>query len=430
MSARSQILDGLPGSMLVNMPNEKVLTLTELCTSELSQAKQDITVYESAKFDSSPHWNFVKAPPRNNLIEIVLENKSSFICGEDQPILSMHGNQKAATLQFGDLLVTKQGLQALNDDQWQLVIGSLFGRGDLKPKGKFAAVLQVYYQMNQSDYCEWKAQIMQTQLQKVPGKGNYGADRIGFVTLPFACSEPFLSARSIPDWMIQKLDARAIAVWYMDSGTLSKDSFSAVLPLGNHDEDTAVRVVNRLSQIDIIAQYRWKKRNIEIIVEEKHCRQFLQAIQPYCHSSLAEKLENGMIRRDKMDTAADLPDDHLFRRIANIPDDLRKQNAIFSVESGRRVMQVMFKDDAFLRMEPKSVIANKLQGDYTYLPYTDQTPYLWEMPLKAHKLSPVSKIKVLKNKADVDMYKLARSDFPPVVGFEAGIIFAPNNVVI
>lgn len=188
------------------MPTETVLTLAELCNAK-DQAKQSITIYESAKFDSSPDWNFVKAPQRNNLVEIVLENKSTFICGEGQPILSMQGNKKASNLQQGDLLVTKQGLQALNDDQWQLVIGSLFGRGDLKPKGKSSAVLHVYHQLNQNEYCKWKAEIMQAQLEQVPGKGNYGADRVGFVTLPFACSN--FNPRHIPDdFKIRRTGAR------------------------------------------------------------------------------------------------------------------------------------------------------------------------------------------------------------------------------
>lgn len=422
------MLDGIPGSMLVNMPNESIMTLAELCSAK-DQPKRSIIVYEAAEFESSADWHFDKAPQRNQLVKTVLDKKTSIICGEGQTVLSMRGSMKAVNLQQGDLLVTKQGLQALNDDQWQLVIGSLFGRGDLKPKGKFGAVLHIYHQKNQADYCTWKAQIMQTELLHVPGKGNYGADRVGFVTLPFACSD--FSTRRIPDWMISTLDARALAIWFMDSGSLSKVSCSAILPLGNCDEDTAVRVVNRLEQINIAASYRWKKRSLEIVADEIACLQLLQAIQPYCHTSLMVKLANEIITRDKMDAQADLPADHVFRRIANIPDALRKQNATFSVESGRRTMQVVFKEDAFFRMGPKNVVGEALQGDYTHLAFHhDQSAYLWDVPALNHKLLPVTKVKVLKNKTDVDMYKLARPDCSPVVGYEVGVVFVSDCVPI
>lgn len=231
--------------------------------------------------------------------------------------------------------------------------------------------------------------------------------------------------------MISTLDARALAIWFMDSGSLSKVSCSAILPLGNCDEDTAVRVVDRLAQIDIAAKYRWKKRNLEIVADEIACLQLLQAIQPYCHTSLLVKLANEIITRDKMDAQADLPTDHVFRRIANIPDALRQQNATFSVESGRRTMQVLFKDDAFFKLGPKNVVGDTLHGDYTHLAFHhDQPAYLWDVPANNHKLLPVTKVKVLKNKTDVDMYKLARHDLSPVVGYEVGVVFVPNCVPI
>ena len=367
-----------------------ISTETLICTSDGSRtaaelhALQDrdaapalrVLAADGVAFESCSAWRLEPAG-LSQVVRLTLDCDDSVGVAPGQRLLGLSGPLSAADVAAGGLLATCAGMRPLTADQTQVVIGSLLGRGALRKHGAHGAVLRVFYPAAQSGYCEWMARALGTQMQACPGKGNYGAGRVGFATEPFPVVQLRVPSKgSVPPHVTDAMDAKALAVWFMDAGALSRTSYATTLRVGNVDEDTCARLVRRMRELGVEAAYAWRRRAIEIVTVEAGTQALLRLIRPYVHVTMMGKLGNEMTLRDAADAAA-TSHDHVFRRLANVPTSLRTDGAQLLVEQGVKVGRVLWAAGRFaLADEP----ARPLLGDHG-APAAAQPPagsYAWD----------------------------------------------------
>lgn len=123
----------------------------------------------------------------------------------------------------------------LSNEERQVILGSLFGDGHCRPlKNRNLACLQFCCNYNDLPYLRWKHSI----LSNFCGKAKllpYTDKRGNSITVQFntrysALFKEFLDAfyhngkKKCEDTKLRELDALGLAVWYMDDGSVNKNS--------------------------------------------------------------------------------------------------------------------------------------------------------------------------------------------------------------
>lgn len=127
------------------------------------------------------------------------------IIGQDYLILDSSDNQKSKLL--------------LNDDQYQLVLGSFLGDGNLSKQSKFNTYrLRLAQGDAQLAYLKMKAKILNAEKITKGVSGYTGKNTINYVqTKTFILDKPIWDS-------LKDMDARALAIWYMDDGSLNNSN--------------------------------------------------------------------------------------------------------------------------------------------------------------------------------------------------------------
>ena len=158
-----------------------------------------------------------------DLIKIKMIN-NYIHCTPQHKILTIDGYKQANILTIGDIILNKYDVcnrynnicRALNEDQLQLIYGSYLGSGKIifhNNTNRYKLGIRHEY----IDYCKWKINKLQLNLNSIKYNKKYKYNY--FTTNSFDLSGKFHKNSSvIPEWLIDKLDIRGIAIWYMDSG--------------------------------------------------------------------------------------------------------------------------------------------------------------------------------------------------------------------
>jgi recombination protein RecA len=146
-----------------------------------------------------------------------------FAVTENHVIFAPMGRVRAGDLAVGDEVLAAVRDFRLTDDQWQLVLGGSFGDGSLRKVGTHAAHFRVGHGEEQKDYLRWKHEMLAPFAGAIKRTGNGW----GFDTLAMPAFADIRSAyygetgRVASDQVLDRLDARGLAVWYGDDGSFS-----------------------------------------------------------------------------------------------------------------------------------------------------------------------------------------------------------------
>ncbi|MBI2153755.1 MAG: recombinase RecA, partial [Candidatus Rokubacteria bacterium] len=147
-----------------------------------------------------------------------------FAATENHIIFTPRGPVRAEDLRpRSEVLVAVKDF-TLTDDQWQVVLGGSFGDGSLRKVGTHAASFRVGHGEAQKDYLQWKHSMLEPFSSPIRRTGNgFGFDTLAMPALADLCADYYgdnrarIAGRSVLD----RLDARALAVWYGDDGTFA-----------------------------------------------------------------------------------------------------------------------------------------------------------------------------------------------------------------
>jgi recombination protein RecA len=141
---------------------------------------------------------------------------------ENHIVFTPRGPVRAGDLEVGtEVLVSVQDYE-LTQDQRQLLLGGSLGDGSIRMTGAHAAHFRVGHAVAQKDYLGWKHAMLQPFSGPIRRTGRgIGFDTVAMPALVDLCRELYDvdRRRMAPASALDRLDARALAVWYGDDGS-------------------------------------------------------------------------------------------------------------------------------------------------------------------------------------------------------------------
>lgn len=243
------------------------------------------------------------------LISLKLGNRK-IKCTPEHPILTHEGWKQAHELQKGDAVVaydtanTHQVIRALNSDQKQLVLGSYLGDGSIAFCGEGRARVRIIHGMRQQNYCKWKAAMFNAEANIIEANGFSKKPAIRFSSKVFSTKSIGMDVamndkKSCHQSVLDHLDARGLAIWVMDDGSVSPQGNYATLHTESFDYSSQCRFVEFFKKMGISPKivvdegvgykYYYLKFN------KKDTQTLINVIAPYIHEDLLYKI--GGVRR-------------------------------------------------------------------------------------------------------------------------------------
>lgn len=221
----------------------------------------------------------------------------------NHPFLTQNrGWVKAEDLTAGDLLIGpyvkgyKQSLgsQTLSKHHIDLIVGSFLGDGHFQKVSKNRYRMKVIHCENQQEYLRWKADAFgQKKVFFIEKNGYSQKPAYAFNSFCFDfCGEIPSVKTDCPDWIIEALNPRSLAIWMMDDGSLSKKSDTIVISVCSFVDKTVEKLVNKLISMGIEAKgFKCNKGYSYIRLNKKGCLEMLKIIEAYVHPSMFYKLK-------------------------------------------------------------------------------------------------------------------------------------------
>lgn len=161
--------------------------------------------------------------------------RSSLECTSNHKIATPYGYRRLDELKIGDLVIKDGDINlsntktTLNNDQYQVLMGSFLGDGyiDYQDKLKKVGRLNISHSEKQKNYLKWKAKsfnstvsLSQESCKKIINNSKCTIqNQFSFISKLFVLEET-ITLKSI-----EKLDLLGLAVWVMDDGS-SRNSYS------------------------------------------------------------------------------------------------------------------------------------------------------------------------------------------------------------
>lgn len=260
-------------------------------------------------------------------------------CTSGHKILTRYGYVEAEKLQIGDLIVSSYDssvngsiTRVLNSDQKQIIYGSFLGDGSVSKSKYNRYFLRIVHGKKQKNYCEWKANMFNAKLDYVKENGFSKKEAYRFKTKIFDLKGDLPNNKSTcPQWLIDELDERGLAIWIMDDGSFNKNIIT--LSTCSFDLDTNNRLIKKLSDMGIeshLTNYYKKDRDrsyYSIKILKKGFKILVKKIINYMHEDLLYKI--GIDKFNKYQDDLNKDKDDIFNDKYNIPIDKREIGHIY-----------------------------------------------------------------------------------------------------
>src|SRR5690606_26157254 len=123
----------------------------------------------------------------------------------------------------------------------QVMLGSFLGDGHISNHGISRYRLIEQHGMGQYEYTSWKAEMFGAQVSLIEKNGYSQKPAVKFSSKLFGLEREFPKTKTVcPQWVLDDLDEKGLAVWFMDDGTKS-----GVISTCSFDEDSQKRIVEK-----------------------------------------------------------------------------------------------------------------------------------------------------------------------------------------
>ncbi len=323
--------------------------------------------------------------------------KGCFKCTPNHRVLTTEGYTAAGELRPGDLLVAthdtslaeNMSARTLNGDQYQIMLGSFLGDGSMQllPSARYR--LKVQHGSEQEEYCAWKAGMFDADVQHIEVNGYAQTPAVRFITkvIDMPRDKRFPSSKSTcPQWVLDDLDERGLAIWWMDDGSLSRTAASGTISTHSFDEDSHIRIQRKLLDMGIecvIVAYRSGTPKIirqSLRLNECGITALLSMVAPYAHASMEHKFTNHIIEaRQAMCESSGV--DTSYDRLQSIPERRRREGAEFIVKGKRYTyMRCTTCDGMTFHLngpDGGSCLHSRVRGDVRSQPPMNVIPHIW-----------------------------------------------------
>lgn len=219
------------------------------------------------------------------------EGLNKLHCTPNHPILTQRGYVNAEELVVGqDILYldtpdNQKTKLLLNEDQYQLVLGSYLGDGHIDKRSNFNTYrLKLVQGEKQKDYLLWKASCLNISKLTLGQSGYTGI----FNIYNSEYTKTFLLEKPIED-CLWDMSEKALAVWYMDDGSLSKSNTISIHSNSfSYDEHTVLQHILEVN-FSLYSTIKITKGYYYLTFDAQNSKRLLSLIHPYIHKDLAYK---------------------------------------------------------------------------------------------------------------------------------------------
>jgi len=235
--------------------------------------------------------------------------RAQFAATENHLIRTPGGWVPAGELLPGDRVMATQ-THRLSDMQWQVVLGSLLGDGNLSPnlRDGNGVRFRLGHGVKQRDYLEWKVAMLGniSCSRRMNDKGAVFADFTPLPELGELQRTVYLGdgKRTITEEYLKALTPLALAIWFMDDGCFTLRSRGlqrrtaggsgrvqfCVEALSVGSRDRLVTYLRDTHGLDVAWRETGATRKAILTFRTQASRKFLTMIAPYVHPSMDYKL--------------------------------------------------------------------------------------------------------------------------------------------
>jgi superfamily II DNA or RNA helicase len=250
---------------------------------------------------------------RGDLVKITAAFERVIRCTPEHKILTAHkGYVEARELKCGDLLLCKcetnckdkDIVPALNEDQLQIVYGSYFGNGLFHKIGLKRYKIKWFHRNNNDnpvqcqsewDYFRWKIGMFGIQVMRFEDE----RDAICIETAAFDLDTDLTCGTYKNEKcaeIIEKLDERGLAVWFMDSATVNKKKSGGVdfVCFRTHyfDYESHRKMATMFAiKFDVTCIVERCELGFQLIFDKDNSLKLMEKIKKYIHEEMRYKLD-------------------------------------------------------------------------------------------------------------------------------------------
>lgn len=231
------------------------------------------------------------------LVEITSGNKK-IKCTEEHPFLTVNGWKKAIELTNNDYVImhgfNAQNHRWLNDYQQQLVLGSLLGDSSLHIINDNVYRIKNIHSIKQEDYIKYKANILNANIKYIDKNGYSKKPAMSFTTKSFGFPFKLSKNENDIDLIIDNIDERGLAIWYMDDGSKFTTNNGARFHTEGFTYETNVKLSNMLKNKFNIDNkvLSYKEKYNYISLSNAGFITLCKLINKYIHPSMSYKVIN------------------------------------------------------------------------------------------------------------------------------------------
>jgi recombination protein RecA len=234
--------------------------------------------------------------------------RSQFGVTENHLIRTPAGWRHAGELIAGDRVMASE-THRLSSQQWQVVLGSLLGDGDLSPnrRDRDGVRFRLGHGLQQRDYLDWKVSLLANiSCSRRQTERACFADFTSLPELGELQRTVYLGGgkKVITEEYLKALTPLALAIWYLDDGSLSVRSAGrqqrtlggsgrVALRVEAMSEGSRNRLVDYLRDnygFDVSWRLAGARREAVLTFSTQSSRKFLSLVAPYVHPSMDYKL--------------------------------------------------------------------------------------------------------------------------------------------
>ncbi len=258
--------------------------------------------------------NWFDNGPTDHFLQFTVEKsggngRSRFGITGNHLVRTPGGWREAGELIAGDRVLAAE-THRLSDQQWQVVLGSLLGDGNLSPnrRDRNGVRFRLGHGAKQAPYLDWKVSLLANIAcsRRTNAKGAVFADFTPLPELGELQRSVYLGdgKRTITEEYLKALTPLALAIWYMDDGsfTLRSKGVQQRTAGGSGRVQFGVQALSEGSRDRLVAYLRdthglevsWRlvgaaQQAVLTFTTEASTR-FLELVAPYVHPSMAYKL--------------------------------------------------------------------------------------------------------------------------------------------
>ncbi|MDX6372116.1 MAG: recombination protein RecA [Nocardioidaceae bacterium] len=238
--------------------------------------------------------------------------RSQFASTENHLIRTPGGWREAGELIAGDRVMASE-THRLSDQQWQVVLGSLLGDGNLSPnrRDRNGVRFRLGHGAKQRDYLDWKVSLLGNipASRRVDKRGATFADFTPLPELAELQRTVYMGdgKKTITEDYLKALTPLALAIWLMDDGSFTLRSKGlqertrggsgrvafCVEAMSEGSRDRLVGYLRDTHGLDCAWREAGAARKATLTFSTAASRRFLDLVAPYVHPSMDYKLLEG-----------------------------------------------------------------------------------------------------------------------------------------